>query len=330
MAYDVQSIRYDAPPTPGFFDYAAQFLQSYQDKKEEKQKEDRSTLLALLPALAAQGQVEPGGDILGNVIPGGLKIGQKKTNWSDYNSMLSAMDKLGMLPDNPTDWQYLQKAYDMMSFNPDYMTASPEDQAKMLSQQKDVLKKTFSGRGQGSDVDVEVEITAKDGSIKRKIVPQSVLDTLPEGSYRRVGQEENVAAAAPAQTGPSAALPLGLAATFFGAKALSKAAPALKAGAKAASSGLSLLKTPMGGALGKGFTMSPPWNAAGVTPLGALGAGMVGATAGDFLARAPLFGGRSIQEATYGGELPSSLQDKNVLQQLAVLANSYGMGQYKR
>lgn len=61
----IQQVRYDtpAPPNPGFMDYAAQFLTSYMGAKDKAKEQKSKELMTLLPALAAQGQVTPGGPI---------------------------------------------------------------------------------------------------------------------------------------------------------------------------------------------------------------------------------------------------------------------------
>lgn len=62
-APEITSRSFAAPPTPGFMDYAAQYLDAFLGAKKEKEKEARETAskeaIAVLPTFAAHGMVEP-------------------------------------------------------------------------------------------------------------------------------------------------------------------------------------------------------------------------------------------------------------------------------
>jgi len=130
---NIQQVRYDlpAPPTPGFMDYAAQFLQSYMGAKKEAKEQQSKELMTLLPALAAQGQVSPGGPIQF----GGQNLSispwtSKKValpgyegvpgiyDYSDLNSFLLAQEKANWAQGKPNYQQSMRMADDEVENDP--------------------------------------------------------------------------------------------------------------------------------------------------------------------------------------------------------------------
>lgn len=93
---NIQQVRYDLPsaPTPGFMDYAAQFLTNYMAGKQSQKEQKSKELMTLLPALAAKGQVQPGGPIQFGGVPGGFGItpGQEATPLPGYEGVPGVTD----------------------------------------------------------------------------------------------------------------------------------------------------------------------------------------------------------------------------------------------
>jgi hypothetical protein len=146
VAPSIQQVRYDlpAPPTPGFMDYAAQFLQSFMGAKQAKQEQKSKELMTLLPALAAQGQIQPGGPInfggqqlgitpwaskTGASLPGYENIPGIK-DYGDLNQYLLAQERANWAQGKPNYQQSMKMADDEVENDPMWFNKEFDDKLK--------------------------------------------------------------------------------------------------------------------------------------------------------------------------------------------------------
>ena len=114
-----QGISRDIPVAPplNFGDYLAQFASSYTGQQEKQKESTSKELMTLLPALAAQGQIQQGGPLKF----GGMNLGitAPAMDYTKLNAKNTYESNMGTLA--PTLYDYMPKVYAAMNQSPEMM-----------------------------------------------------------------------------------------------------------------------------------------------------------------------------------------------------------------
>lgn len=188
---DIQQVRYDlnSAPVPGFMDYAAQFLQSYQGEKKANRENEQKALMQLIPALAAQQQIRPGGPIPYPGVPGGFSIVPPSTSlpgyenipgvsdWGDLGQMYNAKEKEAWFKGEITPRMAEQRAAELIRNSLAYVGKPEAEQVKAMESTRDFFlrgkeaKPSIETKPQKAIAPIRFEERDKNGKMTYRMLP---------------------------------------------------------------------------------------------------------------------------------------------------------------